>query len=188
MKKKPKNDEQEEQAELETKIPEVQEEESVTIPKAEYEVLKHQEQIATERIARIQADFDNARKRMERDKLDFLRFSEENIISELVPFIDDFQRAFAAADKTKDFDVLHKGVEMILNHLLELLKKKGVKPIEAEGKLFDPAYHEAMMQVESEEHPENTVIEELQKGYMLNDKVLRTAKVKVSKQTEEEKE
>ncbi|MFH2138934.1 MAG: nucleotide exchange factor GrpE [Candidatus Omnitrophota bacterium] len=153
----------------------------VTISEKEFRELKARETEVNERMARAQADFDNARKRLERDKLEFLKFSDEKIIGELIPFIDDFQRAFAAADKTKDFEVLHKGVEMILNHLLELLKKKGIMSIEAQGKPFDPAYHEALMQVESDEYPEDTVVEELEKGYLLNNKVLRTAKVKVSK-------
>ena len=75
---------------------------------------------------------------------------------------------------------------MILAHLYELLKKYGVKAIEAEGKKFDPHYHEALMQVENKDLPEHTVVEELQKGYLLNDRVLRTTKVKVSKRLDEE--
>jgi molecular chaperone GrpE len=72
-------------------------------------------------------------------------------------------------------------VEMILAHLYEMLKEYGVKPIEAQGMVFDPNFHEALMQVENKELPEHTVVEEMQKGYILNDKVIRTAKVKVSK-------
>ena len=70
---------------------------------------------------------------------------------------------------------------MILAHLYEMLKEHGVKPIEAEGKIFDPNYHEALMQVENKDFPEHTIVEELQKGYLLDDRVIRTAKVKVSK-------
>jgi len=73
-----------------------------------------------------------------------------------------------------------KGLEMILAHLYDMLKEYGVKPIEAQGKLFDPHYHEALMQTEDKEVPEHTIVEELQKGYLLNDRVIRTAKVKVS--------
>ncbi|MCM8813207.1 MAG: nucleotide exchange factor GrpE [Candidatus Omnitrophica bacterium] len=161
----------------------------VMLSQEEYETLKAQAvggKEATERALRIQADFENARKRLERDKLEFLKFANEEIITELIPFVDDFQRAFAAADKNKDFDVLHKGVEMILNHLLELLKKKGVTPIEAVGKAFDPSCQEVLLQVDSAEHPEHTVVEELQKGYRLNNRVLRTAKVKVTRRPESE--
>ncbi len=169
--------------------------ESVDISRAEYDLLKGKEKEAAEnydRLLRLQAEFENVRKRLERDKCEYAKFANEELICELIPFVDDFQRAFEAADKTKDFNVLHKGVEMILNHLLELLKSKGVSLIEAKGKLFDPSCHEALMQVDSQEHPENTVVEELQKGYILNKRVLRTAKVKVAKQKEakqpEEKE
>jgi molecular chaperone GrpE len=161
-----------------------QQEQMVTIDKEHYESLKGKEkklQDALDKMLRMQADFENVKKRFERDKFEFIRFSNSQIIGELIPFVDDFQRAFEAADTTKDFEVLHKGVEMILKHLLEFLKQKGVSEIEAIGKPFDPAYHEAVLQIESDEHPENTVIEELQKGYLLNNKVLRTAKVKVTK-------
>ncbi len=156
----------------------------VTIAEEEYLQLKEKEKEIMEKMMRSQADLENTRKRMERDKIAFLKFANEQIISELIPFVDDFKRAFAAADQTKEFDVLHKGVEMILKRLLDLLKDKGVTEIEAQGKPFDPAFHEALMQVESDEYPENTVIEELEKGYLLNDRVLRTAKVKVSKAKE----
>ena len=156
----------------------------VTIAEEEYLQLKEKEKEVMEKMLRLQADIENTRKRMERDKIAFLKFSNEQIIGELIPFVDDFKRAFAAADQTKEFDVLHKGVEMILKRLLDLLKDKGVTEIEAQGKPFDPAFHEALMQVESDEYPENTVIEELEKGYLLNDRVFRTAKVKVSKAKE----
>ncbi|MFH1093500.1 MAG: nucleotide exchange factor GrpE [Candidatus Omnitrophota bacterium] len=157
----------------------------VTIAEEEYALLLEKEKEVTEKMLRQQAEIENTRKRIERDKIGFLKFSNEQIISELIPFVDDFKRAFAAADQTKEFDVLHKGVEMILKRLMELLKNKGVTEIEARGKPFDPAFHEALMQVVSDEYPENTVIEELEKGYLLNERVLRTAKVKVAQAKEE---
>ena len=168
---------------------EEEKDEMIEISKKEYDTLKNKEQEVQdnlERMLRLQADFENARKRLERDKSEFIKFANKEIIAELLSFVDDFQRAFDAADKTNDFDVLHKGVEMILNRLLNLLKQNGISSIEAVGKPFDPAYHEAMMQEESDEHPENTVIEELQKGYLLDNRVLRTAKVKVSKNKDEQ--
>ncbi len=160
-------------------------EKMVNIAEEEYIQLKEKEKEVMEKMLRLQADIENTRKRMERDKIVFLKFSNELIIGELIPFVDDFKRAFTAADQTKEFDVLHKGVEMILKRLLDLLKDKGVTEIEAQGKPFDPAFHEALMQVVSDEYPENTVIEELEKGYLLNERVLRTAKVKVTKAKEE---
>ncbi len=168
-------------------LPEEEISEEVCITRREYDELKAREKEAgdiRDRMLRSQAELDNARKRVERDRLEFVKYANEEVIRDLVPMVDDFQRAFAVADKSQDFGVLHKGVEMILNHLLELLKKKGLKPMDALGKPFDPVYHEALMQEENADFPENTVIEELQKGYLLNDRVLRTAKVKVSKQPE----
>lgn len=124
----------------------------VTIAEEEYALLLEKEKEVTEKMLRQQAEIENTRKRIERDKIGFLKFSNEQIISELIPFVDDFKRAFAAADQTKEFDVLHKGVEMILKRLMELLKNKGVTEIEARGKPFDPAFHEALMQVVSDEY------------------------------------
>jgi molecular chaperone GrpE len=86
-----------------------------------------------------------------------------------------------AQSKHQDLPAFLKGVEMILAHLYEMLKEYGLRPIEAGGKPFDPHYHEALMQVENKDLPEHTIVEELQKGYLLNDRVIRTAKVKVSK-------
>lgn len=151
----------------------------------EYESLKEKAKQAEEyldRLLRLQAEFDNAKKRLEKEKQDFVKFANEGIILELLNILDDLERTLELAKtKHQDLAAFLKGVEMILAHLYEMLKGYGVKPIEAEGKLFDPHYHEALMQVENQEVPEHTVIEELQKGYSLNDRVIRTAKVKVSK-------
>ena len=135
---------------------------------------------------RLQADFENTRKRLEKEKHDFVKFANEGIISELLNILDDLERAVGLAEsKHEDFPAFLKGIEMILAHLYEMLKEYGIKPIEAEGKLFDTNLHEVLMQIENKDLPEHTVIEELQKGYLLNDRVIRTAKVKVSKQRTE---
>jgi len=160
----------------------------VTLKEAEYLKLKEEADKAREywdKILRLQADFDNTRKRLEREKSDFFKFANEGIISELLNILDDLERTVELAQsKHQDLSAFLKGVEMILAHLYDMLKEYGVKPIEAQGKIFDPHYHEALMQVESKDVPEHTIIEELQKGYLLNDRVIRTAKVKVSKRTE----
>lgn len=135
-----------------------------------------------QRLLRVQADFENMRKRLEKEKQEFVKFANEAIIVELLTVLDDLERVVVSAQAgSQDLASFLKGVEMILAHLYEMLKRYGVHPIEAEGRLFDPHAHEALMQVEHNELPEHTVIEELQKGYMLNDRVIRTAKVKVSK-------
>ncbi len=164
---------------------EKKEEKTVSLNETEYLKLKEDANKAKEywdRFLRLQADFDNTRKRLDREKQDFVKFANEGIIMELLNILDDLERTVdLAQSKHQDLPVFLKGVEMILAHLYEMLKEYGVKPIDAEGKLFDPHYHEALMQAENKELPEHTILEELQKGYLLNDRVIRTAKVKVSK-------
>lgn len=164
-----------------------EEEKIITLKESEYQKLKEEADKAKEhweRILRLQADFENTRKRLEKEKQDFFKFANEGLILELLNVLDDLERTIELAQsKHQDLPIFLKGVEMILAHLYELLKEYGVKPIEAEGKSFDPHYHEALMQIENKELPEHTIVEELQKGYLLNDKVIRTTKAKVSKKT-----
>ncbi len=161
------------------------EEKLVTLKEGEYQKLVDEAARSKElqdKIFRLQADFENMRKRLEKDKLDFLKFANEGLILELLNIVDDLERSVSLAEsKHEDLPVFLKGVEMILAHLYEMLKEHGLKPIQAEGKVFDPHLHEALMQVENKDLPEHTVVEEMQKGYLLNDKVIRSAKVKVSK-------
>jgi molecular chaperone GrpE len=161
------------------------EEKIITLKESEYLKLKQEADQAKElwdKILRLQAEFENTRKRLERDKQDFLKFANERIILELLNILDDLERTVDLAQtKHQDLSTFLKGVEMILAHLYELLKEYGVKPIETQGKLFDPHCHEALMQAENLDLPEHTIVEELQKGYLLNDRVIRTSKVKVSK-------
>ncbi|MFH1888517.1 MAG: nucleotide exchange factor GrpE [Candidatus Omnitrophota bacterium] len=164
---------------------EEKEEKAVSLKESEYLKLKEEAAKAGEcwdRMLRLQADFDNTRKRLEKEKQDFVKFANEGIIFELLNVLDDLERTVELAQsKHQDLSAFLKGVEMILAHLYEMLKVYGVKPIEAQGKIFDPNYHEALMQVENKDLAEHTIVEELQKGYLLNERVIRTAKVKVSK-------
>lgn len=161
-----------------------QRERLITIGEEEYRRL--QEEAAKnkeyqDKLLRLQADFENARKRMEKQCQDFSKYASEGIILELLVILDDLERAVQLAEnKGAGLEVFLKGVEMILAHLYEMLKEHGVRPIEVAGKPFDPNTSEALMQVEAEV-PEHTVVEELQKGYYLNDRVIRTSKVKVAK-------
>lgn len=161
------------------------EEKIIALKESEYLELKQAAEKSKEywdRLLRLQADVENTRKRLEKEKQDFLKYANEGVILDLLNILDDLERAVNLAEsKHEDLPAFLKGVEMILAHLYEMLKENGVKPIEAKGKLFDPGCHEALMQVEDKNLPENTVIEELQKGYLLNDRVIRTVKVKVSK-------
>ncbi len=158
------------------------EEKIVILKEAEYLKLKEDAEVYKDKLLRLQADFENSRKRLEKEKQEFVKFANEGIIVELLNILDDLERTVELEHtQHQDLAVFLKGVEMILAHLYDMLKEYGVKPIESEGKLFDPHLHEALMQVENKDLPEHTIAEELQKGYLLNDKVIRTAKVKVSK-------
>lgn len=131
---------------------------------------------------RLYAEFDNARKRMEREKLEFLKYANEGLIGEFLGILDNLERSVEAAQaRHEDYSAFLKGVEMIMAQIHELLKKNGVKPIEAKGKMFDPHCHEILMQEEGSSVEEGIVLEEFQKGYYLGDRVIRTAKVKVAK-------
>ncbi len=164
------------------------EKETITLPVEEYNQLKQRVEKSEEsqdRVLRLQADFENARKRLEREKQEFIRFANEGLIVELLNVVDDLERTLELAQaKHEDFSAFLKGVEMILAHLYDLLKKHGLAPIEAKEKIFDPNYHEALLKQQVDDLPENTVVEELQKGYLLNNRVIRTSKVKVSKKAE----
>ena len=129
---------------------------------------------------RARADLDNFRKRAQREKEDLLKFSNETILRELLPVIDNLERALqhAAADGEKG---LLQGVELTLGQFGKVLEKFNVVAIEAVGELFDPARHEAMGQIESAEQPPNTIVQLLQKGYLLNDRLLRPALVLIAK-------
>jgi molecular chaperone GrpE len=160
-------------------------EKTVTIKESEYELLKADSQKAREnwdKLVRFQADFENARKRWDRDRSEFLRFANEDLLCDILTIVDELERSVELSqEKHEDHLAFLKGVAMILAHLHDLLKKNGVSCIASKGKCFDPNYHEALMQVEKDELPENTVVDEMQKGYILNDRVIRTAKVQVSK-------
>jgi len=163
------------------------EEKLVTLKEAEYlglldEVKKGKD--GWDKMLRNQADLENTRKRLDREKQEFVKFANEGLILDLLNVLDDLERTVDLAQSGKeDLTAFVKGVEMILAHLYEMLKNHGVKPIEAEGKIFDPNFHEALMQVENKELPEHTIVEVLQKGYLIHERILRTAKVKVSKKS-----
>lgn len=133
-----------------------------------------------QRYMRVQADFDNFRRRARLEKEDFAKYASLKVIEQLLPVVDNFERALTSSKEAKDFDSLAKGLDMIYRQLDQLLVQEGLQPIEAVGQPFNPEFHQAVMQVESEEHDEGIVIEEIQKGYLLKDKVIRPAMVKVS--------
>ncbi|MEX2415508.1 MAG: nucleotide exchange factor GrpE [Paenibacillaceae bacterium] len=133
-----------------------------------------------QRFLRVQADFDNFRRRSRQEKEEFAKYASSKLIEQLLPVLDNFERALATGRETTDTESLLKGVDMIFRLLSQVLEQEGLKPIEAVGQPFDPEFHQAIMQVESAEHVEGTIVEEIQKGYNLKDKILRPAMVKVS--------
>lgn len=139
------------------------------------------------------AEFDNYKKRMDAEYANFTKFANEIFIEKLLPVIDDFERSLKAIaeysesenNKTRENQNLFKGIELIYHKLLKILESHGVTRMEVLNKPFDPNFHDALMQVESKNHPHHTVIQEVEKGYMLHDKVIRHAKVIVSSLPEE---
>ena len=131
-------------------------------------------------LQRLQADFDNYRKRTQKEKTELIKYASERLVGDLLPVLDNFDRAVSAAKVNPDFTSFSQGVEMILRQMQTALSKEGLREMDAVGQPFDPNLHEAVLRVASEEHPENTVVEELQKGYYLKEKVLRPCMVKVS--------
>ncbi|WP_397334017.1 nucleotide exchange factor GrpE [Paenibacillus sp. YN15] len=148
---------------------------------AELEALRKQAEENQERYLRTQADFDNFRRRSRQEKEDFAKYASSKLVEQLLPVLDNFERAMAASKDSRDFDSLLKGLDMIQRQLGQTLEQEGLKAMNAEGEPFNPEFHQAVMQVESDEHGEGIVVEEMQKGYMFKDKVLRPAMVKVSK-------
>ncbi|MBW4080186.1 nucleotide exchange factor GrpE [Paenibacillus sp. S150] len=132
------------------------------------------------RALRVQADFDNFRRRTQKEKEELAQYATSKLVGELIPVLDNFERAIATAPNTPEFEAFNKGVNMIFQQLEGVLKSEGLTAMESVGQPFNPEYHQAIMQVESEEHGEGIVTEEVQKGYLLKDKVLRPAMVKVS--------
>ena len=132
------------------------------------------------RALRVQADFDNFRRRTLKEKEELAQYATSKLVTELLPVMDNFERALATAPANPEFEAFTKGVNMIFRQLEGVLKNEGLTAMESVGQPFNPEYHQAIMQVESEEHEEGIVTEEVQKGYLLKDKVLRPAMVKVS--------
>lgn len=134
-----------------------------------------------ERYLRQAAELDNFKKRTARERDEAIRFANEALIKDLLPVVDNLERAVAHASGGGNGNPLVEGVEMVLKGLLDVLMKHGVVQITALGQLFDPSKHEAMAQVESDTHEPNSVVDELHKGYMLRDRLLRPALVSVAK-------
>lgn len=140
----------------------------------------------TDSLQRLQAEFENYKKRVDKEKQELSNYSKADIIVKILPILDSIELALKNECRKDEF---YKGIEMIFAQVYSTLKNEGLRPIDAVGKPFDPYLHEVLLKEESDKE-EDTIIEELQKGYMLNEMVLRPSKVKVSKKekTSQEKE
>ncbi len=145
---------------------------------AELQKLKADRDSLLDRLARAQAEFENARRRASKEQQDFRDYASFDTIKSLLPVLDSFERALQTKSEAADF---RSGVELISKQLQDTLVKLGVRPIPAKGEPFDPRYHEAIEMVESTDAPDHEVLEELQRGYKFKDRLLRPAMVKVAK-------
>jgi molecular chaperone GrpE len=147
---------------------------------ADIAALRQEKDALQDRLLRTAAEFDNYRKRVDRERRDLSEFAFADAMMELLPIVDNLERALQAP-AAGDAEAYRKGVEMIHKQLLDMLRRRGVKPIDTVGKDFDPNFHQAVIHEVSDEHREGEVIQELQRGYMLGDRLLRPAMVKVAK-------
>jgi molecular chaperone GrpE len=136
-----------------------------------------------DKFLRAAADFDNAKKRLAKEREEFVRLKVESLVRGLLPIVDNFERALAhlAVPEDKDAEALKSGIVLIKNQFVAFLTHHGISRMHAAGKKFDPHFHEAIAHVESDEHPDETVIEELEPGYLWHGRLLRPAKVRVSR-------
>jgi len=148
---------------------------------AALEASRREVQDLKDRLQRLAADFSNYQKRMPRRLEEEKREAVRAFLRDLLPVIDNFERALASADEGADPEAFHQGVRMVHDQLLVALARHGVEPIDAAGRRFDPEHHEAVAHVPSEEHPSGHVIDEVQRGYRHGDRTLRPSRVAVSR-------
>ena len=161
-----------------------QADDTVTIPKAEYEVLKakHDEHDSYyDKYVRAHAEFENAKKRMEKDKADYAKFANECFVIDFLPIIDSLEMSEKHIKEAKDFKAVQEGVDMIHIQIQKFLKDMGVEKIKTVGEKFDPHMHEAVETVEANDKEEGLIVEELKPGYKFNGRLLRPASVKIIK-------
>jgi molecular chaperone GrpE len=145
---------------------------------SEVEKLRAERDSLLDRLARMQAEFDNARKRASKEQQDFRDYALVDTIKTIIPVLDSFDRALRSSPEKSEF---HAGVELIYKQLVDALGKLGVREISAKGERFDPRFHEAIEMVDTEDAEDHQVLEELQRGYKLKDRLIRPAMVRVAR-------
>ena len=156
--------------------------------KEKYEVLKKEIEAKEaqleeylDHLKRLKAEFENYKKRLVNDQNQFVEFASEKLITKLLPILDNLERALHSANANPTSDGLVEGLKLVYNQLKEVLQKEGLEALAPHGKEFDPQEHEAVLQVKTKKHKDDTIVEVLQRGYALKGKVLRAAMVKVAK-------
>lgn len=147
-----------------------------TVSRAEYDQLKAERDQLVDRVARLQAEFDNARKRAEREKADYRDYAAASVVEQFLPVLDNFELALKATGTTEQ---LRSGVELIVKQMEEILRQMNVTPVPAVGEEFDPRHHEALGSIERDDLPDQHVAEEIRRGYKIREKLLRPAMVRV---------
>ena len=153
--------------------------EDTTKPAADNELQEKYDKLNQQYI-RLAADFDNYRKRQEQEREALLKYGAENALKKMIEVLDNFERGEKALENVDDCQQVKDSCNLLHKQVMDTLTKLGLEPIETAGQEFDPNFHEAVMQTPTSEHPENTIINELQKGYKMGDKVLRASLVNVA--------
>lgn len=151
--------------------------ETATVPQEEYDRLKAEKDQLMDRLLRLQAEFDNSRKREAKERADFRDYAVANAVEQFLPVLDNFQLALKS---TGSADQLRTGVELIVKQMEEALRGLNVQPVESVGAAFDPRVHEALEMVERSDVPDHQVLEEVRRGYRMRDRLLRPALVRVA--------
>ena len=148
---------------------------------ARFEAKEEEAKETYDRLLRVSADFENYKKRASREMEEFRKYANQSLLKEMLSVVDNLELAINSSNDGKNTDKnLIEGLNLTLSEILRVFEKFNVTPIEAQGKTFDPAYHEAVMREETDDYPENSVISEFQKGYLIHDRLLRPAMVVVA--------
>lgn len=153
--------------------------------KKQLEETRDQQKECKDSLLRLSAEFENVRKRTQKEKEEFVKYANEKLILELIDIMENLERGLENAKKAENKDKLIEGMKLIYKQFKNVLEKNGLTPIKALGEKFDPYKHEAMMQTITDEYEDGTILEEFARGYMLNNKVIRYSKVRVSKRKED---
>lgn len=142
--------------------------------KAEEQIKEHYDQLL-----RLKAEFENTKKRLERDKIEAVKFANEQLLIEILPIVDNLDRALASLAEGHDLEKIKKGLKIAQDELHKVLEENGVEMVKSQGSLFDPKFHEAVATVDDEKLKDGTVVDEIQRGYLLNGRLIRPSLVRV---------